>query len=306
MRITRVRIVGAALAFAIGFAGAVTAAVLSSGSASESGRPASTPPPAASPGGSAARALPRPDHVVVVLMENRGYDQIVGDPSAPYINGTLRAGGANFTRSYAITHPSQPNYIELFSGSTQGVDDDSCPHTFSAGNLGRQLIDAGHTFVGYSESMPSDGYRGCRSGDYARKHAPWVNFTNIPATSNQRFSRFPADYSRLPSVSFIDPDLCNDMHDCDVRTGDTWLRNNLDGYARWAKTHNSVLILSFDEDDSDHGNHIPTIFYGQHVRAGDFAVRITHDNVLRTIEDAFGLGCVANACDAAPITGIWS
>ena len=100
--------------------------------------------------------MPRPDHVVVVIEENHAYNQIIGSPSAPYING-LAANNVSFTNSHAIEHPSQPNYLDLFSGANQGVTDDSCPHTFSAANLGSELIGAGLTFAGYSEDLPAAG-----------------------------------------------------------------------------------------------------------------------------------------------------
>jgi phospholipase C len=259
----------------------------------------------ASPTISAASAsVPRPDHVVVVVMENHSYNEIIGSSSAPYIN-SLANGGAKFSQSFAVTHPSEPNYLALFSGSTQGLTDDSCPHTYSTGNLGQQLIAAGDTFVGYSESMPSDGYTDCTSGRYARKHNPWVNFTNVPASSNLRFSRFPTNYTTLPTVSFVVPNLCNDKHDSSISTGDTWLKNNIDAYAQWAKTHNSLLIITFDEDDSSQSNQIPTLFYGQHVKVGSYSEHITHYNVLRTVEDAYTLPCVANSCTATPITDTW-
>ncbi|HEY2764565.1 MAG TPA: alkaline phosphatase family protein [Pseudonocardiaceae bacterium] len=252
----------------------------------------------------AATGVPRPDHVVVVVMENHSYNEIIGSSSAPYIN-SLANGGAKFTQSFAVTHPSEPNYLALFSGSTQGLTNDSCPHTYSSGNLGQQLIAAGDTFTGYSESMPSDGYTGCTSGQYARKHNPWVNFTNVPSSSNLRFSRFPTNYSTLPTVSLVVPNLCNDMHDCSVSTGDTWLKNNIDGYAQWAKTHNSLLVVTFDEDDSSQSNQIATVFYGQHVKVGSYSEHITHYNVLRTMEDAYSLPCVANSCSATSITDSW-
>jgi hypothetical protein len=237
-------------------------------------------------------------------MENHSYNEIIGSPSAPYIN-SLASGGAKFTQSFAVTHPSEPNYLALFSGSTQGLINDSCPHTYSSRNLGQQLIGAGRTFIGYSESMPSDGYTGCISGQYARKHNPWVNFTNVPSSSNLRFSRFPTNYSTLPSVSFVIPNLCSDMHDCGISTGDTWLKNNINGYALWAKANNSLLVLTFDEDDSSQRNQIATVFYGQHVKVGSYSEHITHYNVLRTVEDAFSLPCAANSCSATPITDIW-
>lgn len=248
--------------------------------------------------------LPQPAHVVIVVMENHSYNEVIGNSSAPYIN-SLANGGAKFTQSFAVTHPSQPNYLALFSGSTQGLTNDSCPHTYSSGNLGQQLIGAGRTFIGYSEIMPSDGYTGCTSGQYARKHSPWVNFTNVSSSSNLRFSHFPTTYSTLPSVSFVIPNLCNDMHDCSISTGDIWLKNNINSYAQWAKANNSLLILTFDEDDSSQRNQIATVLYGQHVKVGSYPGYITHYNVLRMVEDAFGLPCVANSCSAAPITDIW-
>jgi phospholipase C len=261
--------------------------------------------PATGAGSTAAAGVPRPDHVVVVVMENRSYSAIAGSPSAPYIN-SLRAGGASFTRSFAVAHPSEPNYLALFSGSTQGLTDDSCPHTYSEENLGHQLTSAGVTFKGYSESMPSAGYTGCKSGDYYRKHNPWVDFTSVPATDNVPLSQWPRDFTALPQVSFVVPNVCNDMHDCSVSVGDTWLKNHLGTYAQWAKTHNSLLVLTFDEDDHSQNNQIPTIFYGQRVRSGDVPEHVTHYTVLRTLEAAYGLACTANSCKAAAITDIWS
>ncbi|MFL6117112.1 MAG: alkaline phosphatase family protein, partial [Catenulispora sp.] len=147
----------------------------------------------------AAGGVPRYDHVVLVLEENHAYDEVVGSASAPYINNTLAAGGASFSQSFAIEHPSEPNYLDLFSGSNQGVTDDSCPHTFSTANEGAQLIAAGDTFSGYSEGLPSVGSTACTSGSYARKHVPWVNFTNVTRRVNKTFAQFPADYARLPA-----------------------------------------------------------------------------------------------------------
>jgi acid phosphatase len=254
-----------------------------------------------------AATLPTPAHIVVVIEENHSYSEVIGNSNAPYIT-SLANNGAKMTQSYAVTHPSQPNYLALFSGSTQGITDDSCPHTFSASNLGRQLINAGKTFKGYSESMPSDGYTGCSSADnrYKRKHNPWVDFSNVPSSSNLRFSVFPTDYTTLPKVSIVVPNMCNDMHDCSVSTGDTWLKNKIGAYATWAKTHNSLLLVTFDEDDRSAGNRIPTLFYGAHVATGSYSEHITHYTVLRTLESLTGLGCVANSCSVNPITDIWN
>lgn len=254
---------------------------------------------------SSTAAVPRPDHVVIVLFENTSEDSIIGNPDAPYFN-QLADTGANFTNSFAIEHPSQPNYLDLFSGSNQGITSDSCPHTFDADNAGAQLIAAGLTFTGYSEDLPSPGSTTCTTGDYARKHAPWVNFSNVPAEDNQPFSAFPTDYSTLPTVSWVIPNLCNDMHDCSIATGDTWLRDQLDGYVQWAASHNSVLITTFDEDDSAGDNQIATIFNGQPVKPGAYTERIDHFSVLRTVEDMYGLPHAGAAEQATPITDAWT
>jgi hypothetical protein len=221
---------------------------------------------------SAVAAVPRPDHVVIVLFENTAEESIIGNPDAPYFN-QLADTGANFTNSFAIEHPSQPNYLDLFSGSNQGVTSDSCPHTFDADNEGAQLIAAGLTFTGYSEDLPSPGSTDCTAGDYARKHAPWVNFSNVPTEDNQPFDAFPTDYSTLPTVSWVIPNLCNDMHDCSIGTGN---------------------------------NQIPTIINGQPIKPGAYDERIDHFSVLRTVEDMYGLPHAGAAEQATPITDAWT
>ncbi|KLL12476.1 acid phosphatase [Protofrankia coriariae] len=258
-----------------------------------------------------AAALPTPDHVVVVVLENHAYSQVIGSSSAPYIN-SLKTGGANLTASYAITHPSQPNYMALFSGGTQGITSDSCytPGFSSAANLGSELIAAGLAWGSYNEGLPSQGSTVCSNSStkYARKHNPWFGFSNVPTNTAYTFAQFPTNYSTLPKISFVVPNLCNDMHDCSVSTGDTWLQNNLGAYATWATTHNSLLIVTFDEDNSLNGNHIPTVLYGQHVTAGSSSsTTYNHYNLLRTLEDLAGLTTHAgSAASASDITGIWS
>jgi phosphatidylinositol-3-phosphatase len=249
--------------------------------------------------------LPHPDHVVVVVMENRSFDDIIGNPRAPYING-LAAGGALFTRSYAVAHPSQPNYLALFSGSTQGVTSDACPLSFGGPNLATSLVAAGYSFTGYAEDLPSPGYTGCSAaGSYARKHSPWVNFTNVPASANQPLTSFPSRYAALPTVSFVIPNLDNDMHDGTLAQADSWLHTHLGGYAAWAAAHNSLLVVTADEDDRSSDNRIATLLVGQPVAPGRYSERIDHYSVLRTIEDAYGLPRLGASAQAAPITGVW-
>ena len=263
----------------------------------------------------AAAPIPRFDHVVVVIMENHAASEIYGSASAPYINGTLIAGGAKFTSSFGVTHPSQPNYIAMFSGSTQGVIDDSCPHTFSAGNLGQQLINAGFPFAQFSEDLPTTGDSSCASGLYARKHNAPADFSGLPTSTNQPFTNFASAVANatLPTVSFVAPNLCNDMHGAGsctgvdlIALGDQWLQDNLPQYLSSPLARNGLLIVTWDEDDSSGTNQIPTVFFGAHVKPG-FASSgiVNHYSLLRTLEDMYGLAPLGAAALVTPITDVW-
>ncbi|HET7172874.1 MAG TPA: alkaline phosphatase family protein [Nocardioidaceae bacterium] len=268
----------------------------------------STPPPATGNEG-----VPAFDHVLVVVEENEAANAIYGNSSAPYIN-SLADNGAKFTDSFAITHPSEPNYLALFSGSTQGVTDDSCPHSFGANNLGNQLLASGSSFVGYAEGLPSAGSLVCNDDatNYARRHAPWTNFSDLPASQvGLPFSKFPTSYANLPAVSWVIPNLCDDMHgdtNCSgsVSTADTWLKQNLGAYATWAKSNNSLLIVTFDEGVDATNNQIATIMYGARVQPGSYSAKITHYSVLRMIEDANSLPYLGAAQNANPVPDIWN
>src|SRR3954469_21015659 len=280
----------ALLASLIGLSGctAVPASVPASGLPARSA-PAAQSSPAPNPAPNPASGMPTPDHVVIVVLENKDVDQIFGDPGAPYLQ-SLAGRSAEFTDAHAETHPSQPNYIALFSGAQQGITNDKCADKLPAPSLGGRLIAAGRTFTGYAEDLPEVGFTGCEQGDYVRKHNPWVNFADVPDTANRPLSDLPSDYSKLPTLSFVIPNLCHDMHDCDVPTGDRWMREHIDGYATWARTHNSLLIVTFDESASSGGsNGIVTLFTGEMVAPGRYRERIDHYRMLRTLEDMFGL-----------------
>jgi acid phosphatase len=255
-----------------------------------------------------ATAIPKYSHVVIVMEENHSYSDIIGNTSqAPYFN-TLAGEGALMTSSYAVTHPSEPNYMALFSGSTDGLSADDCPVTSSAANLGSELLTAGYTFKGYSEGLPSTGSTACTSGEYARKHSPWINFTNVPASDSLPFSSFPgsSDYSSLPTLSFVIPNLDDDMHDGTIQEADTWLNHNLSAYATWAQSNNSLLVVTWDEDDYTENNQVPTIFVGAGITPGDYSGTINHYNVLATLEQMYGLSEVGSSSGATPITAIFS
>jgi acid phosphatase len=309
-------------------------------------------------------ALPYPDHVVIVIMENHSFGQIIGNSAALNINA-LAAEGASIVNastdptavisgSHALRHPSQPNYLELFSGNHQGVLQDGRPGTsseplslplpFNTPNLGASLIASGLTFATYSESLPSIGFDGdSYSTDpaktqYERKHNPVANWQaadapanyHVPLSCNQPFSAFPttaAGYAALPTVAFVVPNQQNDMHDGSIAQGDAWLKTNiLNGYYQWAKTHNSLLIVTFDEDgDNTVSNQIPTIFTGALIKPGNYpetninppdarppdglitptGTAMTHYNVLRTLEAMFGLTPIGGSVNTPPVTDVF-
>lgn len=253
----------------------------------------------------AATQLPRYDHVVIVVEENHTASQIIGNKSAPFINA-LAAGGALMTQSYAVAHPSQPNYLALFAGDTFGVDSDVCPLALGAApNLAAELLAAGYSFGGFAEDLPAVGSTVCSAGGYARKHAPWVNFTNVPATASMPFTSFSAG-PQLPTVSFVVPSLADDMHDGSVAQADAWLATNITPYANWAKANHGLLIVTFDEDDTSERNQVSTVFYGADVKPGTYAEPINHYSVLSTVEQIYGLSKTGLAAGTPPIASIWS
>ena len=282
-----------------------------------------------------AQALPpRYDHVVIVVEENHSPSDIIGNADAPYIN-SLAAAGTSLASMHALIHPSQPNYLQLFSGSAQNVISDLIPENpqakptttnpFITPNLAAELRGAGLSFGGYSQTLPSIGSQVATSTDYARKHVPWTNWQNnawtddahppaaplantLPQSVNMPFTSFPAsaNYSTLPTLSFVVPDLQNDMHNGTVAQADAWLKSNIDPYYQWAQSHNSLLIVTWDEDDLKTGetNAIPTLFAGARVKAGGVVAQpYTLHDLLRTVEDIYALPHAGSAAQVRPIAG---
>jgi hypothetical protein len=280
----------------------------------------------------AAQTLPTPpEHIVIVIEENHSYDQImkfVRDHDDSYLK-SLMDQGATLTSFFALHHPSQPNYIVLFSGDRQGVKSNKCPHRLTATSLGGELMkkqltvpgpDGAMTrsFKGYAEDLPSADPAKCKEGPYARKHVPWTNFADVPPNMSFPLRAFKEikDFKDLPTVAMVIPNLVNDMHDRGIGEADTWLRSNLEAYVEWAKTHNSLLIITWDEDNRKNflwfnrttkppSNRIPTIFIGPMVKPGAIGTQYTHLDLLRTIEEMYGLPLLGKSKDARVITDVW-
>jgi acid phosphatase len=238
-----------------------------------------------------AGAPPKYDHVVVVIMENHSFEQIFEAPVAPYLQKLAR-NGALFERSHGVAHPSQPNYLALFSGSTHGVRDDGV-HDIAAPSLAGRLRAVGKTFTGYAEAGSP------------RKHNPWESFADAKR-AGKSLAEFPRDYQRLPAVSFVIPNLLNDMHDGTIGQADTWLKAHLGSYANWSRKHNSLLIVTFDEDDYGIENRIFTVLYGAAIKPARYAERIDHYTLLRTIEDIEGTAPLGTTVVRKAISSVWS
>ncbi|HET9614128.1 MAG TPA: alkaline phosphatase family protein [Candidatus Limnocylindrales bacterium] len=261
-----------------------------------------TPPATTAPAGSPSPSEGGSAHVVLVVFENKSYDQIVGRAAAPTFN-RLISEGALSTAYRAVAHPSLPNYLALVGGSTFGIASDcppsACP--VSATNLGSLLSAHGRTWKAYMESMPSTCGTSTTDG-YAVKHDPFVYFDDVRTTDLCRnvvpFGELAADLAArtLPRFSFVTPNICNDMHDCAVGVGDAWLAsftNALFASSAWTASR-SLLIVTFDEDDGAASNRVLTFAVGspigRRVVAGTTSgVGHDHYDLLRTIESVLGV-----------------
>lgn len=263
--------------------------------------------------------IPRLDHIIVIVEENKTAGSIIGDDDAPYINELAKQ--YTLARNYyAVTHPSLPNYVALTSGTTAGIANDCNPPGGSCSanvqNIGDAIEAAGHTWKMYAEGMPAP----CtihNTGAYATKHNPFLYY---PAIRNDTarctahdvpFTQLASDLktaATLPDLVFISPDLCNDMHNCPVKSGDTWLSQQvpklLDSPA-FTQQH-SLLVITWDEGVG-RDNNVPAIFIGPQVKRGFTSdAYYSHYSLLRTIEDSWGLAPLTpNDRSAPPINDIF-
>lgn len=250
-------------------------------------------------------------HVVVVVMENAESSEVVHSADAPYVNSLLpRAGLAS--QSYAVAHPSLPNYLALTSGSTGGVSSDCTDCHVRAQNIVDQLEGAGISWKAYLEDAPSPCFRGAAAGGYAKKHNPFIYYDDV-ASSPARcarlvgFGQLAADLrdGQLATYAWITPNLCDDGHDCGVAGADRFLARTVPTLVHELGPH-GFLVLTWDEGSSDrgccggaaHGGQVATIVIGPDVRRGAReSAPVDHYGVLGTIEQALHLPPLAGAAD---------
>jgi phosphatidylinositol-3-phosphatase len=249
-------------------------------------------------------------HVMTIVLENEERSAVIGSAAAPYFNGLARRYGT-MTQSYAIGHPSLPNYLALTSGSTQGIESDCTDCRVSARNIVDQLEAARISWKAYLEDVPSPCFLGAEHGGYAKKHNPFAYYADVAGSPGRcshlvGFEQLRHDVRAgdLPTYVWITPNLCDDGHDCGVAASDRFLTRTAPALLRELGPH-GLLVLTYDEGSTDRGccsdaagGLIATVVAGPDVRRGvRVASAIDHYGVLGSIERALGLPPLAGAAD---------
>ena len=214
-------------------------------------------------------------HVFVIMMENTGFDSLIGNPNAPFINSVAATNGLA-TNYFGVSHPSQPNYIAATSGALNGVTNDN-DITIDVPNIVDQIESSGRTWKGYMQSLSlCNGNKlahACGNQLYERKHNPFVSYQDVQSNPARManvvdLSQFNIDLANntVPDYSWISPDQCNDMHGrgtsdpndlCGfahvqslIATGDAFLSSTVSGIMNSrAWNGNSVIFITWDESD---------------------------------------------------------
>jgi hypothetical protein len=243
-------------------------------------------------------------HVIVVVMENHDYGQVIGAPGAPFINRLARACGLA-TAYRAVTHPSLPNYLALTSGSTAGITSDCTACWSRQPSVFGQAASHGLTWRAYEEAMPARCTR-ADSGEYVKRHNPPTYYTRLRAAC--RGSDIPMGSlvagrlraallrNALPGYAFVTPDMCHDMHDCPVASGDAWLKSFFGLLARNGAYRKGKVAVFVVWDEGAAGNHVPAIAVSPFVAPGTRSgAPLGHYSLLRTAETLLGLPYLGRA-----------
>jgi len=257
-------------------------------------------------GSTPTSGVPAVDHVFLVVLENHGFQQVVGSPAMPYLN-SLASQHSLATNFFADAHPSIGNYFMLTTGELESIDD-AFAGVVTDDNIVRALAASGKSWKSYAQSLPSVGYLGNDVYPYFKHHNPFVYFSDVVNSSAQAqnvvpFSNLQADVASgaLPNLVYLLPDAENDAHDCPtggsacpdtdkLTAADSWLRSNLDPLINNPALSNSVFIIDFDEaldsDFSHGGGRVPVVIVGAHVKSGFQSVTLfQHQSILRLMLD---------------------
>ncbi|HYT80311.1 MAG TPA: alkaline phosphatase family protein [Actinomycetota bacterium] len=268
---------------------------------------AGSSPRGTSSAGSSPTTSPSPSgfaRVIVIVMENKAFGDVIGNPEAAYINSLARRYGLAGDY-YAVAHPSLPNYIALLGGKTFDIRSDCTDCHVDAPNLVDRLEGAGISWKAYMEGLPSPCFTGASAGGYAKKHNPFFYFDDVVGDPTRCSKVVPLDRldgdlasDGLARFVWITPDQCHDMHDCGVAQGDRFLKGLI---PRLLPTlgPNGVLFLTWDESSSyaeKDGGRVATIVAGPKVRKRfRSTVGYSHYSLLRTIEGSWGLDLLGSS-----------
>ena len=263
--------------------------------------------------------VPNFQHIVIVVFENEEFGSVVGNSKMPYFNKLARSYTL-LTQYYAVTHPSLPNYIAMIGGDTLGITFDctSCRVVPDDTQSLPDLVEAsGRTWKTYQEDMPSPCYSGAEYRKYGMKHNPFIYFMPIRLDA-QRCNRSIVPLTQLsldiaagafPNFIFVTPNMCNDAHDCDVRTADTWLEGFMNRLMPPLDQSDQpyLIVLTWDEGQGNHsccglpaqaGGRIATILVSPQAKSGfQDSTPYTHYSLLKTIAAAWGLPYLKHAAD---------
>jgi phosphatidylinositol-3-phosphatase len=261
-----------------------------------------------------AEAPPTFRHAIVIVFENRGAAQVMRNPEATTFR-RLAERYATLGRYDAVAHPSLPDYLALVSGGTQGIRGDCVACVVSARSLVDSLAGRSLTWKAYVEDLPRADAHVERPAVKAR--IPFLYFRDVLSSPARMRDIVPLSEfgrnlraDRLPAFSLVIPDLCHDMHNCPVRSGDRWLASFMRPLLRPDELRHSVVFIVFDEArghrDAGGGGRVPAIVVSPLVRRDSVSMRLlSHYSLLRTIEDAWRLPRLGRSAFAHPITGIW-
>jgi hypothetical protein len=260
-----------------------------------------------------AEGIPDFSHVVVIVLENQEYGDVIGNANAPYLN-SLAASGAVATQYYALQPGSLPNYLALTGGSTAGLADNCNPGPGCQApgmSIVQEIAAAGKTWKAYLEGMPSP-CASSDSGTYMVAHNPFVYYPALASPCSPGIvdaSGLTQDIASgsLPSFAWLTPDDCNDMHSCSVATGDTYLAGIVPKILG-ALGPSGVLFITFDEGTTtaNGGGHVATIAVGPAVKAGATSSTFaTPYSLLRTIEDGWTLPPLGGSATASPLRDLF-
>jgi hypothetical protein len=247
---------------------------------------------------------------LIVVLENTDYENALAQPFLK----DLAARGALLSNVFAVAHPSLPNYVALTTGSTYGLHSND-EVTLDVPHIGDLVEGAGRTWKVYAEGYPGNCFLGSNAGAYVRRHVPFLSFQNVQ-TDPARCQRIvnasvlasDIENGTLPDYGFYVPDVNNDGHDTGVAFADQWLAQTFGPRLQDSRfTDGTLFVVTFDEGSGTGSNHIYTVLYGPGVVPGSVSTsRYDHYSLLRTIEDALGLGTLGQEdARASAISGVW-